>query len=142
MRDVNKKNLNNEPVEIKYKERQKLKVTKQIRNYIESFTLLNRAASNEYCASKVFDLFGVKLSDSTVNVIRHGLMFKHSRRIKTFLLNDEQKQNNRLRFANEHLANHTRCDNILFINESYMEIRTNYRYVWRRKGEHTPEVMF
>lgn len=110
VRDVNKKLLNNEPVEIKYKESQKLKVAQQIRDYIESFALLNQTASSEYCASKILDLFGVKISDSTVNVIRHELKFKYSPRIRTFLLNDEQKQN-RLRFANEHLANHTRWDN-------------------------------
>lgn len=141
VRDVNKKIINHESILIEYKERQKLKVTPQIRDYIESFTLMNRKASSKSCASKIKDLFNVKLSDTTVNVVRHELKFKYAPKIRTFMLTEEQKQA-RLAFAEHHLQNSTIWSNVLFTDESYFELGTESSKIWKRPGERTPDVLY
>lgn len=52
VRNVNRKILSNESVLIEYKERQKLKLTRLIRDYIESYTFMNRKASSYLIPTK------------------------------------------------------------------------------------------
>ena len=138
VRDVRNRIDNNQPVKNLYNKQKKSKITDAIGKYIESITIANRSISSQAIAELIFQNYQVVVSRALVNNYRHLLGFKYGPQIKTFVLNDAQKQK-RLNFAKSNI--NTNFDNVLFTDESYFELN-GLRWVWRRKGEVSDSIVY
>jgi transposase len=138
--DVSKKILTNQPVTLDVKTSLPSKVTEQIRLYIESRTFQEPSLSSIRLSAEISERFKTTICRKTVDRTRHDLKFKYQAPIKTFLLTDDQKKY-RAEFVNFHIDNKTDWDKVLFTDESYFEVGHNKKLLWKRKGDHRPEVL-
>lgn len=83
----------------------------------------------------------VSISPSLVYSIKHQVSFNYFPPVHTFFTTETQIEN-RIRFCENHLNNQTNFDSFLFTDESSFELSASHRWLWRRRGETSPDVQY
>lgn len=126
--------------ELKHKLGAPIKATDEVRNQILDLTTSNRRMPAVTIANIVSDnLDGQTISPSLVYSIKHDAGFKYLPPLHTFFTTEEQRQN-RVAFCKYHIENQTNFDNVLFTDESSFELTASHKWLWRRRGETSPDV--
>lgn len=118
----------------------KVKVSEDIKNEVVNLTIANRRMA----AKSISDIINQNpqlnsISASTVYRIKHEMKFNYLPPIHTFFTTQEQRTR-RVHFAQKHLNLGTDWSNVLFTDESSFELDSSHRWVWKRRGENSPDV--
>ena len=125
--------------ELKHKIGAPIKATDDVQNEIINLTMQNRRMSGQTIASIVSQNFNTSISPSLVYTVKHKHLFHFLPPIHTFAVTDNQRQN-RISFCQYHLQQQTDWDSVLFTDECSFELSPSHRWIWRRKGEVTPDI--
>lgn len=89
---------------------------------------------------QVFDDIDSCCANTVMNA-RHELQFQFSPpRRSVYVSPNAQKK--RVDWCNFHIIKHTDSHNVVFSDESYFELGSDKRWVWRRKSDYSPNVCF
>jgi hypothetical protein len=138
--DVKKKMIESQSILITPPIIHKYKVTSQIEQYINITTFINPKLTSESLSKEIKTVFNLSICRRTIDGVRKELGYFWRKRLQTFLLTGEHIAR-RFAFVDYHLAKHTRWDNVLFTDESYIQVGTDSRMVWRRPGDVREEVL-
>jgi transposase len=117
-----------------------VKVTPAIMNYVDSRTFTNPNLSGNSLVEEIQEHFGIQLCRRTIDNIRIGLKFKWLHRIRTFELTALHIEK-RFDFVQFHIDQGTSWDNVLFTDESYIEVGLEHSMCWRQAGDTRDEVL-
>ena len=116
------------------------KKTDEIRNEILNLTLSNRRMSDKTIASIISENPNLRpISSFLVNSVRHDLKFNFLPPIHTFLTTEVQRKA-RVEFCQHHVENQTDWNSVIFTDESSFELDSSSRWIWRRRGESSPDI--
>ena len=115
------------------------KITSDIESFINAATLANRRLTNNQLSCLIYHQFGIQVSHSSVASVRKKLGFKFLPPLHTFFLTETQKKN-RVEFCQKHL--NTNWDKTLFTDESCFWLGDDTRFLWRKRGERSPDVQY
>ena len=79
------------------------------------------------------------ISSFLVNSVRHDLKFNFIPPIHTFLTTKVQRKV-RVEFCQHHIENETDRSSVIFTDESSFELDSSSRWIWRRRGESSPDI--
>jgi hypothetical protein len=113
-----------------------LKLVPAVRDRIRQLTLADRRISNQAIVH-ILQQEGIDVCPASVSIARNEQGFEYGPPRRTFFLTDDQKRR-RLEFARRELNRD--WTNVLFTDESYFWIAEDSGYLWRIRGEHTPDV--
>lgn len=116
-----------------------IKATTDICTEVASLTTANRRMPANQIANIISENNNVSISPSLVYSIKHQEGFKYLPPVNTFFTTETQREN-RIKFCEYHLNNQTDFDNFLFTDESSFELSASHRWLWRRRGETSPDV--
>jgi transposase len=117
-----------------------IKVTPEIMNYVDSRTFANPNLSGNALVQEIQQQFGIELCRRTVDNIRIKLKFNWLHRVRIFDLTALHIEK-RFDFVQYHINEDTSWDNVLFTDESYMEVGLETTMCWRRRGDTRDEVL-
>lgn len=127
-----------------------LKLKEEHKTYIHAKTIENPHISGEELAHQLFEFFGLKVSDTTINNYRNKIM-QFRQPIRSVYIS-EQSAEKRFLFTDYHLKNNTNFLNTVFTDESWFVLGRNSKWVWwikpklqikfyKKKQAHAPKVM-
>lgn len=126
--------------ELQHKLGSPTKKSDEIRNEILNLTIANRRMGDRTISSIISENPQFEpISPTLVNTIRHELNFNFLPPIHTFATTEIQRKA-RIDFCKYHINNQTNWDNVLFTDESSFELDSSGRWIWRRRGESSPDI--
>ena len=114
-------------------------LTEAMRLHVEARTIEDRRVSGMALASELETKFGVKISEKTIERVRHELGFKYRPPINSVLLTPRAKQR-RVAWAQEQLDIRRDWSKVVFSDESYFHLTPEKTFLWRRSDEEGDDV--
>jgi hypothetical protein len=124
--------------EIRKRGRTKI-VTEEILLFIEVDSVANRRKPSAQLALEIAAIFGIDISERTVNRARHDLHFEYLSPISTIQLTSAAKEK-RIQFCRHHIENASHFRTTVFSDESKFILGPNLTKMWRRPGEDGEDV--
>jgi hypothetical protein len=116
------------------------KITEQLKDTVSMISFGSPRLSLKEIANRVkLYLPQTDVSSETIRRILIDLKIRFLPPIESFPLTEIQKEN-RLEFAKQHLSGATDWNKAMFVDESSFYLDQNSRWLWRKRGDHRPEV--
>jgi hypothetical protein len=116
------------------------KITQGLRDEISDISFRDPRKSYKKISDELLERCDrILLSPETIRWVLKQCRINYLPPVETFLLTDLQKHN-RLNFAEHHLEQQIDWSRAIFVDESSFVKEHNKRWLWRKRGDHRPEV--
>ena len=117
----------------------KEKLNDQMKLYIIFSTILEPTLSGEDLSDKLFQIFNMRVSRTTINDFRNKISFKYGSRIPHLPLTQNHKIK-RINFSNEFLQSNISHRNVIFSDEKWFYKDSLNSNVWKLSGYYYPQI--